>query len=42
MRDRPSPLLISVLCIGIAILYLPIFVLIGYSFNASALVSIWG
>jgi putrescine transport system permease protein len=42
VRDRPSPLLISVLCIGIAILYLPIFVLIGYSFNASALVSIWG
>ncbi|MGA2396629.1 MAG: ABC transporter permease subunit [Steroidobacteraceae bacterium] len=42
MRDRPSPLLISILCIGIAILYLPILVLIGYSFNASALVSIWG
>jgi putrescine transport system permease protein len=42
VRERPSPLLISILCIGIAILYLPIFVLIGYSFNASALVSIWG
>ncbi len=42
MRDRPSPLLISILCIGIAILYLPIFVLIGYSFNASALVTVWG
>jgi putrescine transport system permease protein len=42
VRDRPSPLLISILCIGIAILYLPIFVLIGYSFNASALVSVWG
>jgi putrescine transport system permease protein len=42
VRDRPSPLLISILCIGIAILYLPILVLIGYSFNASALVSIWG
>jgi putrescine transport system permease protein len=42
VQDRPSPLLISILCIGIAILYLPIFVLIGYSFNASALVSIWG
>ena len=42
MRDRPSPLLISILCIGIAILYVPIFVLIGYSFNASALVSVWG
>jgi putrescine transport system permease protein len=42
MQDRPSALLISILCIGIAILYLPILVLIGYSFNASALVSIWG
>ena len=30
------------LCIGIAILYLPILVLIGYSFNASPLVSVWG
>jgi putrescine transport system permease protein len=34
--------LMSILCLGIAILYLPIFVLIGYSFNASALVSVWG
>ena len=42
MRDRASPLLISVLCIGIAVLYIPILVLIGYSFNASSLVSVWG
>jgi len=42
VHDRPSPLLVSILCIGIAILYLPILVLIGYSFNASALVSVWG
>ena len=42
MQDRISPLLISILCIGIAILYIPILVLIGYSFNASALVSVWG
>jgi putrescine transport system permease protein len=42
MRERASPLLISILCIGIAILYIPILVLIGYSFNASALVSVWG
>src|SRR5271156_4444460 len=42
MENRISPFLVTVLCIGIAILYLPIFVLIGYSFNASALVSIWG
>ena len=42
MQERISPFLISVLCIGIAILYIPILVLIGYSFNASALVSVWG
>ena len=42
MRDRASPLLISILCIGIAVLYIPILVLIGYSFNASSLVSVWG
>jgi putrescine transport system permease protein len=42
MEHRLSPLLISILCIGIAILYIPILVLIGYSFNASALVSVWG
>jgi putrescine transport system permease protein len=42
MQGRVSPLLLSTLCFGIAILYLPIIVLIGYSFNASALVSVWG
>jgi putrescine transport system permease protein len=42
MSERVSPLLISILCIGIAVLYLPILVLIGYSFNASSLVSVWG
>ena len=42
MQERISPFLISTLCIGIAILYIPILVLIGYSFNASALVSVWG
>jgi putrescine transport system permease protein len=42
MQDRVSPLLITILAIGIAILYIPILVLIGYSFNASALVSVWG
>src|ERR1039457_5266114 len=42
VQDRVPPLLSSVLCIGIAILYLPILVLIAYSFNASALVSVWG
>ncbi len=42
MSDRVPPFLISILCIGIAILYLPILVLIAYSFNASSLVSVWG
>jgi putrescine transport system permease protein len=42
MESRISPFLISTLCIGIAVLYIPILVLIGYSFNASALVSVWG
>ncbi|MGH8304315.1 MAG: putrescine ABC transporter permease PotI, partial [Steroidobacteraceae bacterium] len=42
MERRSSPLLFSVLCFGIAILYIPILVLIGYSFNASPLVNIWG
>jgi putrescine transport system permease protein len=42
MRVRISPFLITVLAIGIAILYVPIVVMIGYSFNASALVSVWG
>lgn len=42
MREGPSPFLITMLCIGIAILYVPMVVLITYSFNASALVSVWG
>ncbi len=42
LDDRVPPLLVSILCIGIAILYVPILVLIAYSFNASALVSVWG
>lgn len=42
MSERVSPFLISVLAIGIAILYIPMLVLIGYSFNSSALVSVWG
>ncbi|HEX4619378.1 MAG TPA: ABC transporter permease subunit [Steroidobacteraceae bacterium] len=42
MERRGSLWLFSVLCFGIAILYLPIVVLIGYSFNASPLVNVWG
>jgi len=42
VRTRTSPFLITILGIGIAILYVPILVLIGYSFNASSLSSVWG
>ena len=42
MERRHSALLISVLCLGIAFLYIPMLVLITYSFNASALASVWG
>jgi putrescine transport system permease protein len=42
MERRSSPFLITVLCLGIAFLYLPMLVLIAYSFNASALASVWG
>lgn len=42
MEERYPPLLVSVLCIGFAVLYLPILVLIAYSFNSSPLVSVWG
>jgi putrescine transport system permease protein len=39
---RVPPLLLSILLFGIALLYLPILVLIAYSFNASPLVNVWG
>src|SRR5579862_6937861 len=42
MEHRSSPALLTVLFCGIALLYLPILVLIGYSFNASPLVNVWG
>src|SRR5882757_3787368 len=42
MEKRYSPLLLSVLCFGIAVLYIPMLVLIAYSFNASPLISVWG
>lgn len=42
MERRVSPFLISVLCLGIAFLYIPMAVMIGYSFNASALANVWG
>jgi putrescine transport system permease protein len=42
MENRSNAVLLSVLFFGIALLYLPILVLIGYSFNASPLVNVWG
>ena len=42
MERRASAMLLSVLLLGIALLYLPIVVLIAYSFNASPLVNVWG
>src|ERR1700744_5907732 len=42
MERRYSPLLLTILCLGIAILYVPIVTLIAYSFNASPLVNVWG
>lgn len=42
MEGRSSAFLQTVLFCGIAVLYLPILVLIAYSFNASPLVNVWG
>jgi len=42
MSDRQSPMLMTILAIGIAILYIPMLVMIGYSFNTSPLVGVWG
>jgi putrescine transport system permease protein len=42
MPARTPLFLISALCFGIAVLYVPILVLIAYSFNASPLVNVWG
>lgn len=42
MERRFSPVLFAALSFGIAVLYVPILVLIAYSFNASPLVSVWG
>jgi putrescine transport system permease protein len=42
LERRYSPLLLTILCCGIASLYIPIVTLIAYSFNASPLVNVWG
>jgi putrescine transport system permease protein len=40
--NRLSPFNITALALGLAFLYLPIVILIIYSFNASRLVTVWG
>jgi putrescine transport system permease protein len=42
MNGRQPAALLILLGLGLAFLYLPIFVLVAYSFNASALVTVWG
>ena len=42
MRSRPSIRLMIFLAFGFAFLYIPIMILIIYSFNASKLVTVWG
>jgi putrescine transport system permease protein len=42
MPERTPLFLLSALSFGIAVLYVPMLVLIGYSFNASPLVNVWG
>lgn len=42
MERRFSPVLFCALSVGVAVLYIPILVLIAYSFNASPLVNVWG
>jgi len=42
MRKGPSWFNLAALALGLAFLYLPIAILVIYSFNASRLVSVWG
>jgi putrescine transport system permease protein len=42
MSERRSAWLMTVLAIGVAVLYVPMLVMIGYSFNSSPLVGVWG
>jgi putrescine transport system permease protein len=40
--NRPSPFNVASLALGLAFLYLPMVILVIYSFNASRLVTVWG
>ena len=42
MQHKRSTLVVSMLCFGLAFLYIPIFLLIFYSFNYSKIVPLWG
>lgn len=42
MRRGPGPLDLAALTLGFAFLYLPIVILVVWSFNASKLVTVWG
>jgi putrescine transport system permease protein len=42
VNARPSTFLITAVCFVLAFLYIPIFMLIAYSFNYSKLVPVWG
>jgi putrescine transport system permease protein len=42
MKRGPSPFNIAAVAIGLAFLYLPIVILVIYSFSASRLVTVWG
>lgn len=42
MKRRRSILLISILCFGYAFLYIPIILMVIYSFNDSVLLPVWG
>ena len=42
MNHKSSKLVVGMLCFGLAFLYIPIFLLIFYSFNYSKIVPLWG
>ena len=42
MKGRRSRFLFSMLCFGLAFLYIPIILMMIYSFNHSRLVPVWG
>jgi putrescine transport system permease protein len=42
VRRRLTPFNVTALVLGLAFLYLPILLLVAYSFNASRLVTVWG